>query len=183
MTRTSIPREFELSTLSSDNGFAINGKHISDNLGYSVSMGGDFNGDGFFDMLIGSFDAGTDSGGKAGQSYLLFGTNDSSSVFNSSFDLSDLDGKKGFTIDGKHPGSKFGSSVSIGGDFNGDQYSDAVICAHSANVNGLINNGQCYVLFGTEDVSSTFGSAFNVLCSMAAMDLRSMANWKLSMVR
>ncbi|MCC5647735.1 hypothetical protein LC607_33470 [Nostoc sp. CHAB 5824] len=71
---TSNPAVFNLSDLNGSNGFASNGG-VS-----SVSSAGDFNGDGFHDLIVRS---------SAGQRYVVFG---SSSGFGASFNLSSLDG-------------------------------------------------------------------------------------------
>ncbi len=65
----------ELSGLNGSNGFVLNGIDINDQSGFAVSGGGDVNGDGFDDLIIGSVFA--DPGGKsdAGEGYVVFGGN------------------------------------------------------------------------------------------------------------
>ncbi|MEZ6052869.1 MAG: integrin alpha [Planctomycetaceae bacterium] len=75
------PAVFDLLTLDATNGFRIDGinaeSEIGDSINYSRSVGpaGDVNGDGFDDLLIGSYLA--DPGGRtsAGETYLIYGGN------------------------------------------------------------------------------------------------------------
>ena len=64
----------DLSNLGFD-GVTIFGADIDDRSGFSVSSAGDFNGDGFDDLLIGALAADGSSNAKlyAGESYVIFG--------------------------------------------------------------------------------------------------------------
>ena len=64
-----------LSSLNGNNGFTINGINAGDQSGCSVASAGDVNGDGIGDLIIGANDASL----KAGQSYVVFGQNASTS--------------------------------------------------------------------------------------------------------
>ncbi len=64
---------FNLSSLDGTSGFAINGIAAYDFSGLSVSGGGDINGDGFDDVIIGAPYADPNSKSYAGQSYVVFG--------------------------------------------------------------------------------------------------------------
>jgi Ca2+-binding RTX toxin-like protein len=138
----------QLSTLDGTNGFTINGINAGDRSGFSVSNGGDVNGDGFDDLIIGARNADANGNSNSGQSYVIFGKSDG---FDSTLQLSTLDGTNGFTINGINAGDYSGWSVSNGGDVNGDGFDDLIIGARSADPNGNSNSGQSYVIFGKSD--------------------------------
>jgi Ca2+-binding RTX toxin-like protein len=147
---------FNLSTLNSSNGFAINGIAAYDRSGWSVSSAGDVNGDGFDDLIIGATGADPNGIPFAGKSYIVFGSNNG---FGASFNLSELNGSNGFTINGIAANNNSGSSVSSAGDVNGDGIDDLIIGAVLADPNGLIYAGQSYVVFGS---NSSFGADLNL---------------------
>lgn len=62
------------------------------------------------------------------------------------FELSNLTGKNGFTINGIYEKDESGWSVSKAGDINGDGIQDMLIGALGAND----NKGQAYILFGSK---------------------------------
>ncbi|GFE71566.1 Calx-beta domain-containing protein [Chroococcus sp. FPU101] len=145
---------FDLSTLNGTNGFAINGISERDYLGWSVSNGGDVNGDGFDDILIGARGA-APNGNYSGQSYVVFGK---SGGFNPNINLSTLNGANGFAINGINFGDASGYSVSSAGDVNGDGFDDILIGAYNANPNSTYT-GQSYVVFGK---NSGFSASFDL---------------------
>jgi len=79
-------------------------------------------------------------------------------MFESTFNLWDLDGSNGFAINGIQAFDYSGSSVSSAGDVNGDGIDDLIIGARTADPNG-INAGQSYVVFGS---NSGFGAGLNL---------------------
>jgi Ca2+-binding RTX toxin-like protein len=147
---------FNLSTLNGTNGFRLNGINAGDRSGVSVSSGGDINGDGIDDLIIGGFFASPNSNNASGQTYVVFG---SRSSFNSNLNLSDLNGSNGFRLNGINGNDRSGVSVSSGGDINGDGIDDLIIGAYFADPNGNSNAGQTYVVFGSR---STFNSNLNL---------------------
>ena len=130
----------ELSALDGADGFRINGEAARDSAGGSVSSAGDFNGDGFADLIVGA--AGADSG--AGASYVVFGK---AGGFASSLELSALDGTNGFQINGEAANDVSGFAVSGAGDINRDGFADLIIGAFDASPNGD-NSGASYVIYG-----------------------------------
>jgi VCBS repeat-containing protein len=128
---TGFGSDFQLSTLNGANGFRLLGAGPNDETGVSVSGAGDVNGDGYADVLVGSYS------GLSGASYLVFGK---ASGFTTNIQLSALDGTNGLRVDGENPGDNAGQRVSAAGDINGDGYADFVI--------GAPGTGADYVVFG-----------------------------------
>lgn len=151
----SFPAQLNLSTLEGNNGFIINGIDIADNSGASVSSAGDFNGDGFDDVIIGVGGPYTDqtSTSPTGESYIVFGGENAGQ--NVDVELSNLDGSDGFVINGIAAGDQVGFSVSDAGDFNGDGFDDVIIGARTADANGNVDAGQSYIVFGGANVGAS----------------------------
>jgi hypothetical protein len=126
-------------------GVAIYGASTNYNLGYSVS-GGDFDQDGFSDVLLGANQQAVNGVLNVGVAYVIAGKPASavSSLFTSSWDAS-----WGYFINGIASGDNLGSSVDLSGDFNGDGMKDALIGAPMASPNGRTNAGSVYALMGS----------------------------------
>ncbi|MBD2436066.1 FG-GAP repeat protein [Nostoc sp. FACHB-110] len=141
-----------LSTLNGSNGFVINGIATGDFSGRSVSSAGDFNGDGYDDLIIGADGADPDGNSAAGQSYVVFGGTNVGA--GGRLNLSELNGTNGFVINGVAADDGSGLSVTSAGDINGDGYQDLVIGALRASPGGKSYAGQSYVVFGGTNVAS-----------------------------
>ena len=139
--------------LDGSNGFVINGINPDELTGFSVSAAGDVNDDGFDDLIIGARDANFSDNDDniliaAGRSYFIFG---SANGFSSIFNLSELNGSNALAIENPTgAGERFGFSVSSVGDFNGDEIDDAIIGAPLADVDGNINAGESFIVFGSD---------------------------------
>ncbi|MEZ2237633.1 hypothetical protein [Microcoleus sp.] len=155
-SKSGFAPSIDLATLTGSNGFTINGMAAGDQLGSSVSGAGDVNGDGFADLSIGAPYADPNGLQKAGQTYVVFGSNQG---FPTSLNVSTLNGNNGFTINGMAAGDELGTSVSAAGDVNGDSKDDLIIGAFGADPNGLENAGQSYVVFGS---TQGFAPSLNV---------------------
>ncbi|MBK6657407.1 MAG: FG-GAP repeat protein [Proteobacteria bacterium] len=134
---------FNLGALDGSNGFRIDGALADTQLGLAVSGGGDVNGDGFADIVIGAPQA--DDG--AGASYVLFGHAGS---FAASIVTSDLNGSTGLRLVGVTGGDQSGTAVSIAGDVDGDGYDDMLVGASAADNGAGPDNGSAYVIYGRD---------------------------------
>jgi hypothetical protein len=153
--RTTAPgANLDLAALDGTNGFRLAGAVSFDRAGMSVSGAGDFNGDGFDDMIIGANYASA-NGARSGASYVVFGRG---SGFASNINLSALNGSNGFKLSGVAADDHSGRPVSGAGDVNGDGYDDLIIGAFRADPNGL-SSGSSYLVYGK---ASGFSANFNL---------------------
>ncbi len=138
-----FPAAFDLSSLDGTNGFVLAGIDMFDSSGRTAA--GDFNGDGFDDLIIGA-DGGDPNGADSGESYVVFGGAEVGA--SGEIPFSSLDGTNGFVINGVSPGDRSGYSVSCAGDVNGDGVDDLIVGAYLADPNGIDRSGASYVVFG-----------------------------------
>ena len=138
-----FPAVIELSSLDGSNGFKISGVSAGDATGRSVSSAGDFNHDGYLDVIIGGVGAGMD--------YVVFG---SASGFAANLDLASLNGANGFRLSATVSGAHLGRTVAAAGDVNADGIPDVILGAASS---GSLN--EAYVVFGA---ATGFGAAFDM---------------------
>ncbi len=152
---------FDLATLTGASGFRLLGAAAGDQSGFAVSGGGDFNGDGLADLVVGAPNA---SG--TGAAYVVFGQ---VGGFGATLQLSALQGfsgHTGFRLTGAAAGDYSGYSVSDAGDVNGDGFGDVIIGAKFAATSGPSGGpegGAAYVVFGR---AAGFPADFN----LAALD-------------
>jgi len=118
-------------------GFAINGPASV------VGAGGDFNGDGLSDMVVGSSSA----------THVVFGRQNG---FPSMVDVSALDGTDGFTV--RTPGN----SVALVPDINADGIDDLLIGSRYRDAPGFRDAGQVTVVYGRRGTSPASLSPFNM---------------------
>jgi len=137
----SFDASLDLAELNGSNGFVLSGA------GSSVSNAGDVNGDGFDDLLIGDPSADPNGQYAAGESYVVFGSNES---FDASLELAELNGSNGFVLNGISSYDFSGGSVSGAGDVNGDGFDDLLIGARASDPNGQTGAGESYVVFGRD---------------------------------
>ena len=148
---TGFGSSLALSSLNGSNGFRLDGIDSQDFSG-TVSGAGDFNGDGFADLMISAHLA-DGAAVQSGESYIVFGTAGS---FPSALNLSSLNGVNGIRIDGIDAHDFSGGSIRNAGDVNGDGFSDVIVGAHGAD-GGSANTieGESYVIFGHSSITNS----------------------------
>ncbi|SKB14156.1 hypothetical protein PL11201_610002 [Planktothrix sp. PCC 11201] len=148
-TQAGFTQQIDLFTLNGNNGFVINGVEPDELLGGSVKGAGDINGDKIDDLIIGASGATANGIKSAGKTYVVFG---SQKGFPASLNSSDLNGEKGFFLNGTAENELSGIAVSSAGDINQDSVNDILIGAPGSLFDNTI--GKSYVVFGT----TTFGN-------------------------
>ena len=148
-TQAGFTQQLDLFTLNGNNGFVINGVEPDELLGGSVKGAGDINGDKIDDIIIGASGATANGIKSAGKTYIVFGSNKG---FPASLNSSDLNGEKGFFLNGTAENELSGVAVSSAGDINKDSVNDILIGAPGTLFDNTI--GKSYVVFG----NSTFGN-------------------------
>lgn len=145
--------------LDGSNGFRVDGFIPFERAGFSISSAGDFNGDGFDDVLIGApgdrndpfdpFDYANPAG--AGRGYVIFGKG---TDFDPVINLANVDiTGDGFSItgiDGLADGDGVdyaGFSVSSAGDVDGDGFDDIILGAPYVDT-GTTGVGEAYLIYG-----------------------------------
>lgn len=141
---TGFDATLDLENLDGTNGFRIDGiEHKSQNT--SVRSAGDFNGDGFGDLIIGSPYKTPKDNINPESAYVVFGQ---AGGFPAHFDVSVLDGSNGFRLKGETSSDDFGRIVASAGDVNGDDFDDLIVSAPFADHHGRIDSGSTYIIYG-----------------------------------
>lgn len=112
----------------------INGNQFGENFGYSISMSGDINNDGFDDIIVGA----PWFGSGRGRTYIYLGG-------------SSIDGTIDNFITGKNSYDYFGYTVNNQIDMNNDNYSEIIVCSRGYNN----YTGRAYMYLGGASVDTT----------------------------
>jgi len=131
-----------------DGGFVINGGAAGGRAGISVAGGGDVNGDGLDDLLVGASSfAELEPELDRGRAWVIYGRTGGAPV-----ELSEIaEGVGGFAIDGLSAFGWAGASVAMAGDLNSDGLGDVLVGAPFATVEDADYSGQAYVVYGGGD--------------------------------
>lgn len=109
------------------------GVNVADNFGEKLSGGGDINGDGYADVIVGARFANA-GGSDKGEAYVYFGGDP-------------MDSTADVTISGAINDDRVGYPAIIIGDVNGDGFSDILV--------GSIGQKKCYIYFGSASLSGS----------------------------
>ncbi|MEX2647859.1 MAG: calcium-binding protein, partial [Alphaproteobacteria bacterium] len=132
-------------------GFRLNGAVGFDHAGQSVALGGDADGDGLADSLLGAPQVGS----NVGAAWSVFANQGGAT----SLDLADLGAGDGLRLDGAASNNLTGMAVAWAGDVDGDGLADAIIGAPYADAPGGADAGAAYVVFGTANAPASLGLA------------------------
>ncbi len=133
------PTNVDLAALGGS-GVRIDGAAFGDFAGGSVASGGDVDGDGLIDTLVGASGADNNDRLGSGSIYAVAGKRAPTNV-----DLAVLPG--GFRIDGATAEDRV-AALAGAGDVNGDGRPDILVGAANADNNELTDSGSAYVVFG-----------------------------------
>ncbi len=124
-----------------------------------VGRGGDVNGDGLADLVIGAYGGDPNGIVGAGEAYLIYGRRFDSSPLSGSYNLSDVGGSlAGATLNGYHQ-DKRTIVAHVGGDINGDGLEDLLLAAFLAPSRyGLDGPGAVYLVYGKTGPATLSGT-------------------------
>ncbi|NKI36207.1 choice-of-anchor D domain-containing protein [Wenzhouxiangella sp. XN79A] len=140
---TGFPATLDLSTMDATEGIRIDGETPFDQSGLSVARAGDLDADGIDDVAVGAGNA-DGNAVNAGRAYVIFGRTEG---FISPLQLSALDGRSGFRLNGEANFDSVGDSVAAAGDLDGDGVDDLAVGAPFASYNST-SSGRGFVVYG-----------------------------------
>jgi hypothetical protein len=137
----SFTTSFDVGSLTTTQGIVISGAYANDQVGNSVSVGGDFNGDGKADIVIGA----PGYAGNTGAVFLIYGSATLGNIA-----IQGLTTAQGVKIIGETGNSYTGCSVSLTGDTNNDGKIDLLIGAYGYSS----NRGRVYLIYGAASLNT-----------------------------
>jgi FG-GAP repeat protein len=137
--------------------YRFDGEEVGDQFGFAVSGGGDLNGDGYDDLIVGAHLADVGILLAVGKAYAYSGA----------------DGTLLYQWNGKTEADNFGSAVANAGDTGGDGTDNVLVGAFTASPGGIAYAGSAYLYSGAdgstlkEFVRRTRGGRFGVSVATA----------------
>ena len=120
----------------------IQGQNNSDQVGSSVASIGDFNGDGFGDVIVSATGRNSNGNTNSGSALIFFGRSSTNQL------ILNAETEANIILEGQSNFGWFGNSVASAGDFNGDGLDDVIVGAAFDTTNGVPNSGNAFIFFG-----------------------------------
>ena len=147
----------DVTNLTDNDGFIIQGDAAFDRFGWAVSAAGDVNKDGYADLIVGT-PFGNNGGEQAGKAYVIYGKSDDFGAVvkvradniadvRRTLNTENLAATEGFIVQGDIVGDWLGVSVSAAGDVNNDGYADLIVGVGYGESSGT-EAGDAYVIWG-----------------------------------
>ncbi|WP_185739765.1 Ig-like domain-containing protein [Sphingorhabdus wooponensis] len=162
LNATSGQQEMTIDDLTGlDKGFIIRGAAAGDSAGWNIASAGDMNGDGVTDLLVTARLVDRPLFPSAGAAYVIYGKktttgqtwgsliDDPAMAGRKILDLGTLQASDGFMMWGELQNGEFGRVAEGLGDVNGDGFDDIVVSAPTSSVNGFLQSGKAFVIFGS----------------------------------
>lgn len=116
----------------------LNGAQLGDSFGWAAASAGDVNGDGFSDVVVGSYNADPMGRTMAGAAAVFLGSDAGLAV------------SPAVVVNGTQAGDNSGVAVASAGDLNGDGYADILVGASAASApGGRMGVGSATVYWGS----------------------------------
>jgi hypothetical protein len=150
--------DYPIDSITQDEGTRLKGSTVYEHVGITVSGGGDVDGDGVADFVVGAHTAKSLSGGasNAGHAYVLYGVAnaiEAASAWPTDTAIKAIaqDSTRGRIIDGVTTNAYLGQVVAIVGDVNGDRLDDIAVGAYWWNN----NQGKVWLVWGKKRAEAT----------------------------